>query len=469
MTSQGIGESAEPTIGILPLARATFDVAFAKEKFAAVLDSLHQAPAIIVGSESLLFDGAAAQEAIADLKSAGIDRLLILQITFTDAAITVEAAKSLGVPVAVWAVPEPRLGERLRLNAFCGLNLASHALGLNDIPFSWAYGDAGDIDLDGLLSGERTVQPRFGAAAPLSSDPAADATVEKLRGKRIARLGAHPEGFDTCRYDAKALEALSGVAVDAKEIDDLFTAAKALPVGAEHSLREELDGTVAGFTNVDADELSRSLRLKLALDGLRASGQYDAFAIRCWPETFTEYGGAVCGPVSLLGGARVPCACEADVYGAVTQLILQDVAQAPVFLTDMVDVDTNDDTVVVWHCGQAPLEMAADPKAIDATLHTNRKMPLLMEFPLKPGRITMMRLSQAHGRTQMIVSTGQALDRPMAFTGTSGVVRFDNGAQAWMEGVFASGLEHHMALAYGDHRDALVRVAAALDIPVLDL
>jgi len=88
-----------------------------------------------------------------------------------------------------------------------------------------------------------------------------------------------------------------------------------------------------------------------------ARGGYDAFAIRCWPEAFTDYGGAVCGPAAMLGENRVPCACEADVYGALSQLILLEVAQAPVFLTDLVDVDAGDDTAVVWHCGQAPLSM----------------------------------------------------------------------------------------------------------------
>jgi len=49
------------------------------------------------------------------------------------------------------------------------------------------------------------------------------------------------------------------------------------------------------------------LRLKTGLDQLRSDGRYDAFAIRCWPETFTEYGGAVCGPAGMMGEAGVPC------------------------------------------------------------------------------------------------------------------------------------------------------------------
>ena len=171
----------------------------------------------------------------------------------------------------------------------------------------------------------------------------------------------------------------------------------------------------------------------------------------------------------MLGQARTPCACEADVYGALTQLILQEVAQSTVFLADLVDVDIEDDTGVVWHCGQAPLEMCDDTISPSATIHTNRKMPLLYEFTLKPGPVTFMRMSQAFGQPKMILSFGEMLRRPMAFTGTSGVVLFEKSGAEVLENVMNSGLEHHMALAYGDHRETLRSVAAALDIPILEI
>ena len=113
-----------------------------------------------------------------------------------------------------------------------------------------------------------------------------------------------------------------------------------------------------GLDALDQAELDRSLRLKLALDTIRETRRIDAFAIRCWPETFIEYGGAVCGPVAMEGEARVPCACETDVWDALTQVALQHVADASVLLVDLVDVDPEDDSAIVWHCGQAPLSMA---------------------------------------------------------------------------------------------------------------
>ncbi len=260
------------------------------------------------------------------------------------------------------------------------------------------------------------------------------------------------------------MRALTGAQVTELELPDLFDRARALPAEAVEPYAAKAAG-LGGLDTLDAGELDRSLRLAGALDQLKAEHRFDAMAIRCWPETFTEYGGAVCGPVSMLGEARTPCACEADVYGAVTQAILQDVADAPVFLADLVDMDG--ETGVVWHCGQAPVSMAA--RAPDATVHTNRKQALLMEFPLKPGRVTLFRLSQAFGSPQVVIATGEVVDAPMAYTGTSGMVRFDAPADAVCADVMASGLEHHMALAYGDHAAALRGIAAGLGVPVLEL
>ena len=422
----------------------------------------------VIGPRGLLFDGDATKAAVSDLIMAGVEQILLLQVTFTDASMTVHVANAFpDLPLAIWAVPEPRIGGRLRLNAFCGLNLASHALGLNGREFGWLYlspEEATDA-VGELLAGARRSGRLDGAMT--AGSVGGSAVAEAIKGRRIGRIGAHPDGFDTCAYDPEALRSLTGIEVDALDLETLFDTARAVDAEDAARLRHSAETMLDGLEQVDQEELDRSLRLKLALDRIRADRALDAFAIRCWPETFTEYGGAVCGPVSMLGEARVPCACEADVYGAVTQLMLQETADSPVFLVDLVDMDTADDTGVVWHCGQAPASMAASRP--EATIHTNRKMPLLYEFALKPGRVTLVRLSQAHGETKLILSGGEMLERPMAFTGTSGVIRFDRAADAVLSDVIASGLEHHMALAYGDHRPQLRQLAATLGLPVLEI
>lgn len=460
------------TLGVLPLGRPTFDVAFAEEKLNAMLNALEATGKTLVGPGQLLMDGMETDDAIDSLDKSAPDAVLILQVTFTDAAATMRISGRFVQPIGIWAIPEPRAGGRLRLNAFCGLNLASHAMGLTNRSFSWIYADPQGnnvgAELAALLSGARQVAPI--EAVKASADKSAGAGfAARLKGRRIGRLGAHPDGFDTCRYDKTQLRDLAGIEVDELELQDLFDRAETIGDAKVDDIRAVAETDLEGIAEVDQVQLDRSLRLKAALETIRESGRYDAFAVRCWPETFTEYGGAVCGPVSMMGEARVPCACEADVYGAATQLLLQSVADAPVFLADLVDMDVGDNTGVVWHCGQAPISMADRSVAAEATIHTNRKMPLLYQFPLKPGRITLVRLSRAHGSQKMIIASGEMLQRPMAYTGTSGVVRFDRPVADVLPAIMNSGLEHHMALAYGDHADALLAAAAALELPVIRL
>ncbi|MEM7464487.1 MAG: hypothetical protein AAF362_17595 [Pseudomonadota bacterium] len=460
-------------VGILALARPTFDVAFANETLAAMLDVLDKAGLELVGPRELLMDTEAAQSALAGLIERKVDTILVLQVTFTDAAMICEVGEAFPGHLAIWSVPEPRIGGRLRLNSFCGLNLASHALGLRDRAFSYVYGSPQDEDIlariCAVVEPESRVEPIAPETGAASVDEEAQSIASSLAGARIGRIGEHPVGFDTCAYDRDALSALAGIEIDEIELDELFTAAHDLEPDQVVDTKALAEKQLCGLEDVDQKQLDRSLRLKVALDELRKSGGHDAFAIRCWPETFTEYGGAVCGPVSMMGEKRIPCACEADVYGALTQLLLQRTANAPVFLADVVDMDIDDDTGVIWHCGQAPISMAACDTKPSATIHTNRKMPLLYEFPLKPGRVTFMRISQARGNTFMVIGSGEILERDMAFTGTSGVVRFDKGTKSVLADMIGAGLEHHVALAYGDHSENLRRVAAALDLPVLEL
>ena len=94
-------------IGILPLARPTFDVPYAEEQFAAMQDQLDRVllngqPVELVGGDALLFDAEQTESAIQKLKSAVVDQLLVLQVTFTDAAMLVRASEQIDRPLSIW-------------------------------------------------------------------------------------------------------------------------------------------------------------------------------------------------------------------------------------------------------------------------------------------------------------------------------------------------------------------------------
>ena len=184
---------------------------------------------------------------------------------------------------------------------------------------------------------------------------------------------------------------------------------------------------------------------------------------------FTEYGCAACGPMAMMNERGVPAACEADVNGSITQLLLQELARQPAWMADLVDITPAGDTAVIWHCGLAPLSMRDPEVEAEATIHTNRRMPLLHQFPIKPGRITLARLSRARNEVKLMIAGAEVIRAPMAFTGCSGTIRFDRPASEVHETIMQEGLEHHFALAYGNHKPALSAIAARWGVPLLEL
>ncbi|MEJ1159995.1 L-fucose/L-arabinose isomerase family protein [Prosthecomicrobium sp. N25] len=463
-------------IGVLPLARPTFDVPFAEAQAAAAFAALDATGHDLVGPRGLLFDAAATREALAALKGEALDRVLVLQVTFTDASMTCVIAEELTAPLLLWAVPEPRAGGRLRLNAFCGLNLAAHALKLRGKDFGWLYAAPDSPGLDeslallvsgGLAAEGRGVEDR--PDATFVDAKAVAGVLKRLGNARIGVVGEHPLGFDTCAYDPDAMARLCGASAERIELPALFDRARAADPGRIAAVRAETATRLGGLDAVDQEQLDRSLRVFAGLSDLAREKSLDALAVRCWPEMFTEYGCAACGPMAMMNGAKVPAACEADVYGALSALVLQELAGEPSLLVDLVDLDPASDTGVVWHCGLAPLTMADPSTPPRATIHSNRRMPLLHEFALKPGRITAARFTQAQGRPRLMIAGATMLQAPMSFTGTSGVLRFDADAGTVAERIMGEGLEHHFAFAYGEWRPQLRAVAGALGLPVLEI
>src|SRR5688572_14752367 len=95
-------------IGVLPLARPTFDVPFAEENAQNAFAALDASGHTILGTRDLLFDASTAEAALAALATHRLDLLLLLQVTFTDASMTVRIAENSRAPLAIWAFPEPR-------------------------------------------------------------------------------------------------------------------------------------------------------------------------------------------------------------------------------------------------------------------------------------------------------------------------------------------------------------------------
>jgi L-fucose isomerase-like protein len=356
-------------------------------------------------------------------------------------------------PLLLWAVPEARTGGRLRLNSFCGVNLAAHALTRNGYHYDYTYATPGDPI----------------AIEKIRAIALAGRAMRLLRQARVGRVGEHPEGLDTCQVDKDALARRFGLEIVQVALEDAFQAVRTIGPQQVDAVYLGLGARLEGMQELDKTALRKTLSSYLALRQLAERERLDGLAVRCWPEFFTELGCAACGAMSLLSDELTPCSCEADVNGTITQLMLQWLSGQPTFGTDVVSFDLGEDSAVVWHCGLAPLSMADPTARPRGTVHSNRNLPLLMEFPLKPGRVTVARLSEANGDYRLVVGSGEMLRAPMSFAGTSGVLRFDRPASEVLDAMLGEGLEHHVSLTYGDHVPALLTLAEMLALPVLRL
>ena len=438
-------------IGFVPIARPTFDLGLARDVTAQVAEAL--AAYTVLGSIELVMDEASVQSRLAELAGSRLDMLLLLQASFADSTMALELARALDVPLLLWALPEAQLGGRLRINSFCGVNLAAHGLRRAGIAYETIVAAPADPH----------------AHAKLGDFARAALVKRRLRGARIGRLGENPAGFDTCLVNRAGLRSRLGIEVPQYDLSPFFQRARAAQPGQIDALAAKLRERLADFDVHDTDETRGTLGAYLALDELAKDENLDGVAVRCWPEFFTDLGCSACGAMSMLSDALTPTSCEADVNGTITQLILQWLSGEPAFGSDIVAFDLAADAATLWHCGLAPLSMADPAVTPSATLHSNRAKPLLMQFPLKPGRVTIARLSEASGDFKLVIGRGEMLKAPLAFGGTSGQLRFDSGATAVMDKLLGEGLEHHVSLTYGEHTRALEMLARMLGMDVLSL
>ena len=258
-------------IGILALGRPTFDVQYAKERLTASLNYLSSTNHNIFGSCELLLDEQDALNEINKLKKEDLDFIIIIQVTFTDSSTLLKIASCLEKPIGIWAFPEPRQSGRLRLNAFCGLNLASHTLGLNNIPFSWIYENPENIEetkFEILINSNNLQRPEKILEIPSLGSKKAKSIKEKIHNFKIGKIGSHPDGFDTCKYDQKKLMGLCGITVDEIEIDTFLNNSRNVKSEVIEPTLNKLKRTISSLKEVNQKELILSLKLEKSLKKL---------------------------------------------------------------------------------------------------------------------------------------------------------------------------------------------------------
>jgi L-fucose isomerase-like protein len=335
----------------------------------------------------------------------------------------------------------------------CGVNLAAYTLTSSGRKYRYVYGLPGEVEVKTELS------RNIGA---LSLD-------RTLRSLKLGVIGSRPPGFFPSGYDELKLWKEIGPHIQLYNLNQVFGAAGEIPPDTTEEVRSMLQSCLNGLHELPDQVVCTAANTYQALTELATKEGLGALAVKCWPEFFVEHQAAACGVLAALSENGITAACEADVHGAVTMKALSLLSGAPTFLADLVSMDRQKDSIVLWHCGNAAFSLAANPKERKAGVHSNRKVGVTAMFPLKPGRVTLARLSYSQGKYRLLVLEGEALDSPLLFMGNTAEVRPDVGGKKLLDTIVYGGYEHHLVMAYGHYADSLAAWGELIGIEVVRL
>ncbi len=442
-------------VGYACLARFSFDSQYAEQLRHRSIECLSKLDIELVHGSKLTESETDGQALAEQFMQAGVDVALIQYGTFALGSLLPLMAQRMPVPIVLWGVPEPSFGGgKLRLNSMCGLNMNAHALMRLGRTYDYLF---------------RTPED---AAADLQRILGVLDCVRRLQSARLGLIGYRVPGFYSSSCDEFELRKRVGVEVHHVTLNELFDAARSAPLAAR---QDEVAALRAGATSITVDdaELDQAAALYVGFRTVVERYGLTALAVKCWPEFATSYGIAACSSIGRLNQEGVLTSCEGDVYGAVTMLIEHYLSGGTPMFADFVSIDEAANTGLGWHCGAAPMSLAASDAVIEITKHPTveggGKKGVAGAFQLRDdGPVTMARLGVGPDGLRLFFAGGEAVKTGKILCGNTLAVRFDMPVRQLLDLMIREGVEHHLAMIHADIRPQLRALAPWLQLQVLE-
>ncbi len=446
--------SAHPTrLGLVCLARLTFDHALAEQYYREARERLGPAGGVVLHAvEKPVIEPPDADAAIDELRAAQVDALVIASGTFALGGLAIQLAQAFPeIPLLLWAWPEPQEQTgKLRLNSLVGVNVnASNLYKLGYRPLT-LYAAADDPRAVETLS-------KFARVAGIRRD---------LRELRIGCIGGHAPGFDDLDVNRLALRRAIGVEVVDLGLQTLVARAQAVAQERARAASTPLLQQFDDVSEISPRQGDLFAALVIALTELAEEHKFGALTLKCWGDLVEQYGIAGCGVVSILNDRGIYTGCEGDIMGALTMLIARRLTDRHPFLTDFVALDADTNTGLMWHGGCAPVGLADPQQKRYLFSHFAAGKGVTSGFALQPGRVTLLRLGDDGHNLRMLATTATAVRTEMHIRGTLSRVQFDRDGVSFLNEILENGWEHHLVMAYGEIIPELEMLARELQVPV---
>jgi len=395
-------------LGYVPTWRRVFGLEAALEFKRKIADAVRPWGAELVdleglNEEGLLYDAAQAPAAAERFRQAGVDGLFVAHCNFGCEAAIATLARDMRVPVLVWGPRDEGADAQglRRRDTQCGLFATSKVLRRVGVPFTYVTNSTLD---DPVF--ERGYRGFVGVVR----------VVGAARHVRIGQIGPRPDEFWTVMCN-------EGELLERFNIEVLPISLAAILHATHEKLEQapgEVDAAVADLTrqvkvDAEADAVRKLMAMKLAMQQWAQREGLHALALQCWPALQQALGVFPCLIDGLLTGEGLPVACETDIHGAFTSVLLGAAAPqpSPTFFADLtVRHPEDDNTELLWHCGVFPPHLCDDPRGCQAGPHFNAGQPVAGEFRITGGDITVARFDGDRGAYSLFMGQGQGVDGP---------------------------------------------------------
>lgn len=439
------------TIGVVATRRDVFSAAEAQRYKDLILDRIKGFDAAVVdiddmNPEGLLFDERDIPAILAKLRRERVDGLFFPHCNFGSEDLVGKVAAAMGKPVLLWGPRDDApLADGVRTrDTQCGLFATGKILRRFGVPFTYIENCWADSET--FTRGyERFVR--------------VCAVVKAFRSLRVLQLGPRPAGFWSVICNEGELLEQFGVQVTPASLVDVSLRVESLRQSPTAALLDTVDRirAAADCTEIPAKELETMAALKVVIRELCEETGCSAVAIQCWNALQSALGIMPCAVNGLLAEEGLPVACETDIHGAITSVLLQAAGggRQPVFFADLtVRHPTNDDAELLWHCGNFPPSLAREnTRKLGRHFIFSGHECGTGEWELRRGDITVCRFDGDHGDYRLLAIRGKAVEGPKT-RGT--YVWFETpGWVEWERKLVEGPYIHHCAGIYDDCADVL--------------
>ena len=447
-------------IGYIPTRRSNFSVTEALRYKSYIRDIISRFPAKLIdiediNSEGLLLEQEDIPRVIQKMRHENVDALFFPHCNFGCEGAVGQVAAALKVPVPIYGPRDDapdRDGMRTR-DSQCGLFATGKVLRRHNVRFTYITNVALDdpVFASGYEKFIRVVH-----------------VVKTMKNIRVLQVGPRPNEFLSVMANESELMELFGVEIFPVSLPELIREMERCRIQEKEKVQAVDKHIRQNYKGEGAErEKPRDTLacMKVAIWNLALKYRCNCACIQCWSAMQEELDIFPCAVNSMLADEGFPVACETDINGAISALLIQAATgnTLPHFLADVtIRHPEQENTELLWHCGAFPSKFAKDKTECRITQAWDGKPQCgNCSWELQNGDITVCRFDGDHGKYSLFLGEGRGIDGPFT-KGTYVWFEVDNWTK-WEHHLVQGPYIHHVAGTYGKVADVLYEACRYID------